>query len=178
MTSQLNILKMGMPLALILGAIAIGAILIAIWRREVRLRGQRELLRRAYELGEEILGASTTEQILINVRLVAPKIFGVTHVELYLYNRHAKTLDAVDGSGCRFDSAGGSAGRSAGGRRGLLPLPDLAGHSGYVPQPVSGSGRTWRRAAIAAVRTHAGAGRGGGCYRDAPARPRPGFQPR
>src|SRR5580700_11091689 len=91
-------LNMGIPLALIIGAVAIGATMISIWRREARLRAQRELLRRAYELGEEILSASSAEQILTNVSLVAPKIFGVTHLELYLYNRHAKTLDAVDGT--------------------------------------------------------------------------------
>lgn len=93
--SQLN---MGIPLALIIGAVAIGATMISIWRREARLRAQRELLRRAYELGEEILSASSAEQIVANISLVAPKIFGVTHLELYLYNRHAKTLDAVDGT--------------------------------------------------------------------------------
>src|ERR1700684_2121399 len=100
--NMLNILdmpNMEIPFALIVGGVAICATMIAIWRREARLRAQRELLRRAYELGEEILGASSAEQILLNTRQVAPKIFGVTHVELYLYNRHTRTLDAVDSAG-------------------------------------------------------------------------------
>ena len=90
---------MGMPLAMIIGTVAaICVTIISVWRREDRMRTQRELLRRAYELGEEIVGASSAEQILANVRLVAPKIFGVMHIELYIYNRHAKTLDSVDGT--------------------------------------------------------------------------------
>ena len=93
------LLRIGMQLALPLGVLAIAAIVFAIWRRDERLRGQREMLRRAYELGEEILGASSADQILDKVRLVVPKIFGVSSAELYLYNRHAKTLDAVGRNG-------------------------------------------------------------------------------
>jgi signal transduction histidine kinase/CheY-like chemotaxis protein len=136
----LNMPQMGIPLALIIGASAICATMIAIWRREVRLRAQRELLRRAYELGEEILGAASAEQILINVKLVAPKIFGVTHVELYLYNRHAKTLDAVDGADAASIPLGAPpAGPRAGAvacfhYRTLLAIPDTS----RSPFPVAG----------------------------------------
>jgi len=90
------LLLMTMPVALPFGIFAIAAIVFAIWRRDERLRGQREMLRRAYELGEELLGASSADQILDKVRMVVPKIFGVSAAHLYLYNRHAKTLEAVD----------------------------------------------------------------------------------
>src|ERR1700722_918622 len=133
---------MGLPLALIIGAIAICATMIVIWRREGRLRAQRELLRRAYELGEEILGASSAEQILINTRHVAPKIFGVTHVELYLYNRHTRTLDGVDGAGkdaASIPLGAPPAGPRAGAvacfhYRTLLAIPDTS----RSPFPVAG----------------------------------------
>ena len=44
---------MVMPVALPFGVFAIAVVIFAIWRRDDRLRGQREMLRRAYELGEE-----------------------------------------------------------------------------------------------------------------------------
>jgi len=135
-------LNMEIPLALIIGTMAIGATMISIWLREGRLRAQRELLRRAYELGEEILGASSAEQILINVSLVAPKIFGVMHVELYLYNRHAKSLDAVDGTvtdAASIPLGAPPAGTKAGAvacfhYRTLLAIPDTS----RSPFPVAG----------------------------------------
>ena len=89
-------MSLAMPVALPLGVFAIAAIIFAVWRRDERLRGQREMLRRAYELGEEILGASSADQILEKVRVVVPRIFGVTSAQLYLYNRSAKPLEAVD----------------------------------------------------------------------------------
>lgn len=92
-------LLIGIPLALPFGVFAIAAAIFLIWRRDERLRGQREMLRRTYELGEEVLGASSTDQILGKVRVMVPRIFGVTTAEMYLYNRHAKTLDAVDRDG-------------------------------------------------------------------------------
>lgn len=50
------LLLMTMPFALPLGVFAIAAVIFEVWRRDERLRGQREMLRRAYELGEEVLG--------------------------------------------------------------------------------------------------------------------------
>ena len=68
---------MAMQVALPLGVFAIVVVVFVVWRRDERLRGQRELLRRAYELGEEILGASSADQILDKVKVVVPAIFGV-----------------------------------------------------------------------------------------------------
>ena len=94
-----TLLLSAIPAALPVALLAIAASMFVIWRRDRRLREQREMLRRAYELGEEILGSSSADQILNKVRVVVPTIFGVTNAELYLYNRHAKTLDAVERSG-------------------------------------------------------------------------------
>ncbi len=63
--------------------------------RERRLRRQRELLRKTYQLGEEIFGAVSTEQILKRLDDALPAVLGVTRVRLYLYNRSSKQLDAV-----------------------------------------------------------------------------------
>src|ERR1022692_2106882 len=40
-----SLLRMVMPVALPLGVFAIAAVIFAIWRRDGRLRGQREMLR-------------------------------------------------------------------------------------------------------------------------------------
>jgi len=80
----------------VLGAIAVvaGSVLL-IGGRERRLRRQRELLRKTYQVGEEIFGASSIEQILKRLEGALPAVMGVTRVRLYLYNRNAKQLDAV-----------------------------------------------------------------------------------
>ncbi|HVN05021.1 MAG TPA: GAF domain-containing protein [Bryobacteraceae bacterium] len=132
----------GIQLAVPFGVLAIIAAMFLIWRRDERLRGQREMLRHTYELGEEILSASSTDQILGKVRAVVPRIFGVTAAEMYLYNRHAKTLDAVERNGGEQSSiplSAPDAGPQAGAvacfhYRTLLAIPDAA----RSPFPVAG----------------------------------------
>lgn len=139
--SLLSILSLAMPVALVFGFLAAAMAVFAVWRRDERLRGQREMLRRAYELGEEILGASSADQILEKVRVVVPKIFGVTSAELYLYNRHAKTLEAVGRSADQgsIPLSAPPAGPQAGAvacfhYRTLLAIPDTS----RSPFPVAG----------------------------------------
>jgi len=55
-----------------------------LWSRERRLRGQRKKLRKTYQLGEEILGATSPATILKRLSESLPAILGVTRVELYL----------------------------------------------------------------------------------------------
>ncbi|HLY19050.1 MAG TPA: GAF domain-containing protein [Bryobacteraceae bacterium] len=138
-----SLLYIAVRVALPLGAFAIAVFIFVVWRRDERLRGQRELLRRAYELGEEILGASSADQILRKVNVVVPRIFGVTSAELYLYNRHAKSLDAVERNGTEQTSiplSAPPAGPQAGAvacfhYRTLLAIPDTS----RSPFPVSGN---------------------------------------
>jgi CheY-like chemotaxis protein len=70
-----------------------------LWSRERRLRGQRERLRKTYQLGEEILSASSLETILGQIGDALSGILGVTGVHLYVYNRGTKALDAVVSGG-------------------------------------------------------------------------------
>jgi GAF domain-containing protein/CheY-like chemotaxis protein len=132
---------MVMPAALPIGIFVIAVAIFAIWRRDERLRGQREMLHRAYGLGEEILGSSSADQILDKVKLVVPAIFGVSSAELYLHNRHAKTLDAVGRGGEQHSIALSAppAGPQAGAvacfhYRTLLAIPDTS----RSPFPVTG----------------------------------------
>ncbi len=66
-----------------------------VWSRERRLRNQRETLRKTFQLGEEILGSSSAPAILKRIRESLPPVLGVTRVQLYVYNRASKTLEAV-----------------------------------------------------------------------------------
>ncbi len=74
-----------------------GAILLALvlWKHDRRLRGQRERLRRTYQLAEQILSASSVEGILEEISQALPNVLGISRVHIYIYNRGAKTLDSV-----------------------------------------------------------------------------------
>lgn len=137
---------MMLPVALLMGALAVAVIMLVLWwRRDRRLRAQREMLRRAYQLGEEILGAASADQIQQKVRLVVPKIFAVSNARLYLHNRNAKTLDEVAPGAAEsvpIPLAEPPAGPPAGAvacfhYRTLLAIPDTA----RSPFPVAGESR-------------------------------------
>lgn len=136
-------LHIAIPVALPFGIVAIAAVFLVILRREGRLRAQREMLRGTYELGEEILGSSSADQILNKVRSVVPRVFKVSNAELYMYNRHAKTLDALEHSGLdpvSIPLAAPPAGPEAGAvacfhYRTLLAIPDTS----RSPFPVAGA---------------------------------------
>jgi GAF domain-containing protein/CheY-like chemotaxis protein len=85
------------PLVLASGLSVVLFITFVLWSREHRLRKQRGRLRKIYQLGEEILGASSTETILKRLTEALPSILGITRVQMYTYNRAAKTLDSVAG---------------------------------------------------------------------------------
>jgi GAF domain-containing protein/CheY-like chemotaxis protein len=85
-----------LSLPLVLGGIvALLLVGLLLWTRERRMTGQRQKLRKTYQLGEEILGASSAATILKRISEALPAILGVTRVQLYVYNRSAKTLDSV-----------------------------------------------------------------------------------
>jgi GAF domain-containing protein/CheY-like chemotaxis protein len=85
------------PLMLAFGLIMLLCISFFLWSRERRLRRQRERLRKTYHLGEEILSASSPEAVLKRVSDSLTAVLGVSRVHLYVYNRGAKTLDALAG---------------------------------------------------------------------------------
>jgi len=83
-------------------ATALGLMLLVgflLWSRERRLTNQRELLRKTYKLGEEILGASSAQGILKRLAESLPGILGITRVHLYVYNRASKTLETIADEG-------------------------------------------------------------------------------
>src|SRR5579871_4765596 len=86
----------GLPPLALAGAMLVTLMIgFFLWSRERRMRNQRETLRRTYELGEQILGASSVQSILKTISTSLPSILGVTRVHLYTYNRGGRTLDEV-----------------------------------------------------------------------------------
>ena len=77
------------------------------WRREITSRKQREMLRTIYNLGEEILTAASSLEILHKIDVVLPKVLRVTGARLYVYDRGTKMLNPVReplSSGVSIDS--------------------------------------------------------------------------
>ena len=88
------------PLAAIVAGVASLMLLaLVLWTRERRLRSQREHLRRTYQLGEQILGASSSEAIQAYVTQALPALLGISGVNMYVYNRTTKALDAISRAG-------------------------------------------------------------------------------
>lgn len=87
---------LGLPLLATGAGLSILVVIgFVLWSRDRRLRGQRERLRKIYQLGEEILGASSSEAIWKRIDESLPAILGITRIHLYVHNRAAKTLDGV-----------------------------------------------------------------------------------
>ncbi|MBI3471133.1 MAG: hypothetical protein HY013_07240, partial [Candidatus Solibacter usitatus] len=65
------------------------------WYRERNAKAQREMLRTMYGLGEEILEAGSSGEISGRLAAVVPKVFPLTGVRLYFYDRGLKTFNCV-----------------------------------------------------------------------------------
>jgi GAF domain-containing protein len=133
------------PLMLAFGLILLLCISFFLWSRERRLRRQRERLRNTYNLGDEILSASSPETILKRVSASLTSVLGVSRVHLYVYNRTAKTLDSLESEHCPRTSISLSSapgGTEAGAvacfhYRTLLVIPDI-GRSPFPMGPLDG----------------------------------------
>ncbi|HUA60222.1 MAG TPA: GAF domain-containing protein [Verrucomicrobiae bacterium] len=113
-----------------------------IWSRERRLRSQRYRLRKTYQLGEEILGASSPEDILSSIAHSLPGILNISRAHLYVYNRAAKTLETIGSAStppATISLSAPPAGTQTGAvacfhYRTLLAIPDIS----RSPFPLSG----------------------------------------
>jgi GAF domain-containing protein/CheY-like chemotaxis protein len=83
------------PAAIVAGVASLMLLGLVLWTRERRLRSQREHLRRTYQLGEQILGASTSEAILAEITQALPALLGISRVNMYVYNRATRVLDTI-----------------------------------------------------------------------------------
>jgi GAF domain-containing protein/CheY-like chemotaxis protein len=121
------------PLALMAGVFFAVLAALLLWNRERRQRKQRKRLRATYQLGEEILGAPSAGVMLNRISEMLPGILGVSRVQLFIYNRAAKTLDEAledGGAAVSISLASPGAGTQAGvvacfSYRTLLAIPDI-----------------------------------------------------
>jgi GAF domain-containing protein/CheY-like chemotaxis protein len=113
------------------------------WIRDRRLRLQRETLRQTYQLGEEVLGLSSSDSIVKRLSESLPVVLGVSRVRVYTLNRATKMLESVGAageSGSIISLAMPPGGAQSGALacfhyRTLLAIPD----AGRSPFPSSGS---------------------------------------
>ena len=130
------------PLVVLVMALLVACGALLMGARERRLHRQRELLKRTYQLGEEIFGAASIGQIQKRLDDALPAVLGVTRVRLYLHNRSAKQLDAVSagpGEPASISLSAPTDGPHAGAvacfhYRSLLVIPDV----NRSPFPVAG----------------------------------------
>ena len=109
-----------------------------LWGRERRLRKQRERLRSTYQLGEEILGASSDRRPAeTDLRGASRNIGRHPRPPVRLQSRHQDAGGRRGGRGrAGGDLAFLASRRDIGRSGGLFPLPHAAGDPGYRPQPV------------------------------------------
>jgi GAF domain-containing protein len=130
------------PLVVLVMALLVAAGGLLMGARERRLHRQRELLKKTYQLGEEIFGAASIGQIQKRLDDALPAVLGVTRVRLYLHDRSARQLDAVSagpGEPASISLSAPTDGPHAGAvacfhYRSLLVIPDV----NRSPFPVAG----------------------------------------
>jgi GAF domain-containing protein/CheY-like chemotaxis protein len=76
-----------------LGLLAAATILL--WLRERNARKQRVILRKTFQLGEDILSSPSPEAAAQRIAEGLPGILGISRVRLFVHNRGAGTLDEV-----------------------------------------------------------------------------------
>jgi signal transduction histidine kinase len=83
------------PPVLLASLILAGALASIWWFRERRMAGLRKRMRMLNSLGEQVIGATSSTEILRRLMLNLPALSGASGVGLYIHNRGAKTLEGV-----------------------------------------------------------------------------------
>ncbi len=83
------------PPVLLASIILAGALASIWWFRERRMAALRKQMRLLNSLGEQVIGATSSTEILRRLMLNLPALSSATGVGLYIHNRPTKTLDGV-----------------------------------------------------------------------------------
>lgn len=84
-------------LGVFLSVVAALALTLAMARaRGRRLEAQRQVIRRLFALGEEVLAAGSQEQLVRQMRSVLPALLHATGLRVYVYNRSAHALEEIE----------------------------------------------------------------------------------
>ena len=83
------------PPVLLASLILAGALASVWWFRERRMAGLRKQMRLLNSLGEQVIGATSSTEILRRLMLNLPALSEASGVGLYIHNRATKTLEGV-----------------------------------------------------------------------------------
>jgi signal transduction histidine kinase len=83
------------PPVLLASLILAGALASIWWFRERRMASLRKQMRLLHSLGEQVISATSSTEILRRLMLSLPALSDATGVGLYIHNRGTKTLDGV-----------------------------------------------------------------------------------
>src|ERR1700722_4010329 len=91
--------------SVLLASLILAGVLASIWWfRERRKAGLRKQRRGLSSLGEQVIGATSSTEILRRLMLNLPALSGASGVGLYIHNRAAKTLEGVHSKGTGVDT--------------------------------------------------------------------------
>jgi signal transduction histidine kinase len=121
------------PPVLLASLILAGALGSIWWFRERRMAALRKQMRLLHTLGEQVISATSSTEILRRLMLSLPALSDATGVGLYIQNRSTKTLDGVHSNNSAVESidpeapSGSMASAIAGCFRNhvLLSIPDV-----------------------------------------------------
>ena len=104
----------------------------------------RKQMRLFHSLGEQVISATSSTEILRRLMLSLPALSDATGVGLYIHNRSTKTLDGVHSNNTAVESIDPEApsGSMASAIAGVFPQPCPACDSRRSAQPVFPEGRT------------------------------------
>ncbi|MBI3680924.1 MAG: GAF domain-containing protein [Acidobacteria bacterium] len=86
------------PQTLMLGVISLMVLALWVYRRNLRSSMKRRTVRRVHGFCEELLTATTPEEVLRKLRTLGPRALQVSSLELYRFDRPAQALRPLIGS--------------------------------------------------------------------------------
>ncbi len=121
------------PPVLLAALIVAGTLAVIWWFRERRMATLRKQMRMLHSLGEQVIGATSSTEILRRLMLNLPALSNATGVGLYIHNHATKMLEGVRSNNTLVDSidpeapAGSLASGIAACYRGhtLIAIPDV-----------------------------------------------------
>jgi signal transduction histidine kinase len=91
------------PPVLLASLILASALASVWWFRERRMAALRKQMRLLHSLGEQVIGATSSTEILRRLMLNLPALSNASGVGLYIHNRGAKTLEGVHSNNTAVD---------------------------------------------------------------------------
>ncbi len=105
--SSVSVIERGwviQPPFLLAALILAGALALIWWFREQHMAGLRKQMRLLNSLGEQVIGATSSTEILRRLTVNLPALSNASGVGLYIHNRATKLLEGIHTSNSAVDS--------------------------------------------------------------------------